>query len=250
MKELEAQRLLSCSGHLVRKVQRHDFKWAPTSKTMPLPGLLTSGTFTATQVAGPEVLQWLCTISVASAWFFSLCFPGSRCYILTLCRNSTVNYSPWKLDNAPDASNVHRKQWQRVESGCAMPAHSLTYLHPSLYTYGLDPSALPALQTCEGIMGQMLSPTFPMVSIILNSCLVSAGFGRSGCENTEPLAHVWKNVYRRCSPITPWSSCCVWALCWAERKTEEYKIFPQGTLSWGRAGGGETGGQNESLNPV
>ena len=53
----------------------------------------------------------------------------------------------------------------------------------------------------QDIMGQVLSQTFPMVSIILNSCLVSAGFGRSGCENTVPLAHVWKNVYSR--PSSP-----------------------------------------------
>lgn len=46
----------------------------------------------------------------------------------------------------------------------------------------------------QGLMGQGLLQTFPLIIIILNSCLVSAGLGRPAWENTVPLARVWGNA--------------------------------------------------------
>lgn len=97
----------------------------------------------------------------------------------------------------------------------------------------------PRMVCGQGLMGQGLLQTFSMISIILNYCLVSAGFGRParGICLEERVQWTFRAALWS-SPITLSSSCYVCAPCWVERETEEYEALPQGTaVAWGRPAG-------------
>lgn len=149
---------------------------------------------------------------------------------------------------------------EHLESGRSTTGKSLVHLNPCFSVHTSPcPSAFPCpsphctpTMCDQGIMVQVLLPTFPVILIVLNYSLVSAEFGRPGWgkkkKNSSFGTPSWRNVYSECSQlplVLPWPMSANGApvMCqapsWAD--SDVRNMVPQGIRSCGEV---ETGRQN------